>query len=191
MALHLLVVCTGNLCRSPVAEVVLRSALRGSGDSGITVTSAGTRAAVGAGMPEEAVQMALRGGANEALAREHRARALAAADLESADLVLTATRRHRADVVAERPALLRRTFTLREVGRLAPLVSGWVEGHLAEERLSSLTGLLPAARGRWPVTGAEDDLVDPYRQGAAVWRRCEQEALPAVAALIDVVVPRS
>lgn len=191
MALHLLVVCTGNVCRSPLAEVVLRSGLQHSGDSGVQVTSAGTGALVGAPMPDEAVELAVKAGGSARLAAQHRARALTPDDLASADLVLTATRQHRADVVAQRPALLRRTFTLREVGRLAPMVSGWVEGHLPEQRLASLVGQLPTARGRWPVTGGEDDLVDPYRQGAAVWRRCEQEALPALAALLDVVAPRS
>ena len=41
---HLLVVCVGNICRSPMAEALLRDALRGQED--IIVESAGLGALV-------------------------------------------------------------------------------------------------------------------------------------------------
>ncbi|MEU8222282.1 low molecular weight protein-tyrosine-phosphatase [Kribbella sp. NPDC048915] len=40
--MHVEIVCTGNICRSPMAEVVLRAKLAGAGVDGVEVTSSGT-----------------------------------------------------------------------------------------------------------------------------------------------------
>src|SRR5690606_12746543 len=48
---NILTVCTGNICRSPLAEAVLASRLA---DLDLRVHSAGTQALVGHGMPPEA-----------------------------------------------------------------------------------------------------------------------------------------
>ena len=50
----ILVVCVGNICRSPTAELLLRNAL---GPSAITVSSAGLSARVGEGGEASARQV--------------------------------------------------------------------------------------------------------------------------------------
>jgi protein-tyrosine phosphatase len=42
--MHILFVCTGNTCRSPMAEGLLREALTARGIDHVTVASAGTGA---------------------------------------------------------------------------------------------------------------------------------------------------
>ncbi len=94
--MNILLVCTGNTCRSPLAEALLRQALeaRGAGDQ-ITVSSAGTGAWEGAPASEGAYLVALENGLDLS---GHRARMLTRELVNSADLVLTMSRHHAARV---------------------------------------------------------------------------------------------
>ena len=108
-----LVVCLGNLCRSPLAERLLRSRL--ADEAAVDVSSAGVRAVVGAPMDASAaLELSRLGGDSAGFV----ARQLTAAMVTEADLVLTATRALRSKVVELAPAALRRTFTLRELAAL-------------------------------------------------------------------------
>ena len=53
--MHIIFVCTGNTCRSPMAEALLREALAARGIDSVTVASAGTGAWEGAPASEGAV----------------------------------------------------------------------------------------------------------------------------------------
>ncbi|CAN5861004.1 low molecular weight protein arginine phosphatase [soil metagenome] len=55
---NLLFVCTGNTCRSPMAEAIARGALRDRGWQHVAVRSAGIAATTGAGATEQAVDVA-------------------------------------------------------------------------------------------------------------------------------------
>ena len=96
---EILVVCLGNVCRSPLAEQVLRmrfAELLGDGSPAVRVSSAGARALVGRPMDEHAAAELRRlGGDPEGFA----ATQLTAAAAGAADLVLTATRELRSRVL--------------------------------------------------------------------------------------------
>lgn len=93
--MHILLVCTGNTCRSPMAEVMLRQALAERGADGVTVSSAGTGAWDGAPVSEGGYLVALE---HDLDLSAHRARLLTRDSVQEADLILTMSRSHRARV---------------------------------------------------------------------------------------------
>lgn len=95
MITHVLLVCTGNICRSPLAEALLVRALAERGLDGVRVTSAGTGAWDGAPASEGAYLVGLERGLDLS---GHRARLLTRELVEQAQLVLTMARHHRARV---------------------------------------------------------------------------------------------
>ena len=96
-----LFVCTANICRSPVAEVVFREWLRRTGVPGAwLVGSAGTWAVAGNTASTYSQQMAAQRGLNLA---QHRARSVEAAMLEAADVVLCMASSHREALQIEFP----------------------------------------------------------------------------------------
>src|SRR5712664_4210391 len=95
MIQNILLVCTGNICRSPLAEALLRRTLEQRGVDGVSVTSAGTGAWDGAPASEGAYLVGLERGLDLS---GHRARLLTRELVEQADLILTMARHHRARV---------------------------------------------------------------------------------------------
>ncbi len=92
---QILLVCTGNICRSPLAAALLERALRERAAAGMEVTSAGTGAWDGAPVSEGAYLVGLERGLDLS---GHRARLLTRELVEEADLILTMARHHRARV---------------------------------------------------------------------------------------------
>jgi protein arginine phosphatase len=83
--MKILLVCTGNTCRSPLAEVLLRRALKEEGVADAEVSSAGTGAFGGEPASEGSYLVALENGLDLA---SHRARAVTREMLADSDLVL-------------------------------------------------------------------------------------------------------
>ena len=83
MIRHILVVCVGNICRSPMAEALLKSALRGQ--EGITVESAGLGALGGQPASDYSIELMEERGVD---IKDHRARQIHPDMVREADLVL-------------------------------------------------------------------------------------------------------
>lgn len=177
---RILVVCTGNVCRSPFIERVLRLKLAGLD---IVVESAGTGALVGEPIdPCAAAQIRAHGADPGGYA----ARQITAGLIEEADLVLTATRRHRGEVAVISPRALRYAFAWNDFAELVRAMRAEeLDGLSQEGGLRQVVAAVAARRGSVPPRSAQEvDIVDPYRQGRAVF---EQMGEQVMAALPDVV----
>lgn len=185
-----LYVCTGNICRSPFAEVLTTHLLTEQGAEWCSVSSAGTAAVVGSGMhPSSRRELAAWDLAGEP-AEHLRARAVDRAMLAAADLVLTASPEHRAAVVRLAPATLATAFSLLEFARLAmdvdlaPLPSEPVH------RARRLVAMARARRGMTPPTSAGlDTIPDPIAGPALAHARSARICAGAVADVVDRLVP--
>ncbi|MGI3785739.1 MAG: hypothetical protein ACRYG2_33755, partial [Janthinobacterium lividum] len=90
------------------------------------------------------------------------------------------TQRQRAKAASLVPAVVRWTFTLRELARLLTDVDPAALGSgPARERLSQLVPLAGARRHYLPVPD-EDDIADPYGRDEAAYRRAFEEIADAV-----------
>lgn len=168
---HVLFVCIGNVCRSPLGERLLRARLPAAGFS---VASAGVNGLEGSVMdPGAVLELEALGGSADGFV----ARRLDDAMIQASDLVLTATSEIRSRVLAEAPGALRRTFTVREFAALLDEVHGEVGG----ADLSALVAAAAAARSRANLD--DYDIPDPYRRGQ------EQHAASAamMAAAVETV----
>jgi protein-tyrosine phosphatase len=147
---RLMTVCTGNICRSPMAEVVLRDRLEqaGLGDR-VLVTSTGVSDEEHGNPIDRRARAAL--AARGYPVPQHAARQTRAADLRDNDLVLAMTAAH--------------ARALRRLG-----------GHAPADRVVMYRSFDPAAPVV-PVGGSEQvlDVADPWYGGPEDFEHCLDE----------------
>ena len=109
----ILFVCTGNLCRSPMAAGLMRQRLAAAGlDGHVQVASAGVYAIPGRPASAYAVDVMAERGVDIS---QHRSRDLTLADIERADLILVMEEAHRRSIFHLAPQHLRKVFLLSEM----------------------------------------------------------------------------
>ena len=184
VAFHVLFVCTGNICRSPMAERLLDMRMRERGLAGVDAASAGTRAMVGYGMDVDSAHVLRTLGADS---DGHVARQLTRDMTSVADLVLTSTTAHRASVVKLDPSAMRRTFTMREFARLGGSADVGPDDGLVDR-----VAAVAARRGHAePAEPGADDIADPYGAPIQVMTERAHEVAEAVDGILQVLLPRS
>ena len=179
----IVVVCTGNVCRSPYIERRLRQELAGTA---IQVTSAGTRGLVGRDMDAGSRELLDRAGAD---VRGFAARELTAEIVGSADLVLAAAREHRSAAARLHPAALNRVQTLRD---LADLLEGVTPGDVVSlgARGDWVRQVVAAAAARRPLVPARQetvDITDPIGASPDVFARMAMEVEAALKPVVAVL----
>lgn len=189
---EVLVVCTANISRSPMAAALLRHHLGarfGEAAATIRVTSAGTSALVGE-PTDRAVAEVLRA-LRRPVPEPTPARQLDPQLVGAADLVVTMTRDQRAHVITTVPPVQRRVFTVLELARISRRLG---EDHRLPASAAPAAGLrslvtaAPAWRGPTaPRDQASDDVADVHGQKleeqVKAGRRLDEAFAALVAAL--------
>jgi protein-tyrosine phosphatase len=160
---ELLVVCTANLCRSPVVAGLLTRKFQDVVDldgRAWVVASAGTSEFRGAPEPDTLAAAARLGVDISA----HVSRRLTAADVAAADLIVTMTREHVREIVANEPTAWPKTFTLKELVRRAMAAPTAIDGFAAWR---STVAADRRAADLLTSSANDDDVVDPFRRGSA------------------------
>ena len=178
--LNILAVCTGNICRSPLAEYHLKDALD---PHDFTISSAGTHAVQNGCVSDPQIAIARHLGLTDIV--HHRATQLTRTHIAQADLILTATLGHRRSAVQIVPSASVKTFTIREFAHLC--------SHVREQDITELiaNGLvvrkIPAAavhQLRGLITPPDDvgdyDVVDPFGADEQIYETSASQLLSAL-----------
>jgi len=186
--MNILFVCTGNTCRSPMAEALLRK-LAKDANLDIEVRSAGVAASQGASISRNAVTAL----------QDHQIDAAGASstpltgwEVEWADLILTMTSGHKQHVVQQFPGSIEHTYTLKEyvemdeqvIADLITLeerIADWQMKHaLGEPIPDSDRAAIIALQQRIPSF----DISDPYGGSLGEYRHCLAEIHSALLKLL-------
>ncbi len=166
--LHVLFVCTGNICRSPIAERLAAATVLGADAPQITVSSAGVRAVVGHPIhPSAALVLEGMGGQSENFAARQFTPRIGA----GADLIVAMAVKHRDTVLQHAPALFRRTFTMSELTILV--------GELGVTTIADLSGLRAHVPQRELV-----DVADPIGRDLSTFQEVGEQIAAALPSLL-------
>lgn len=177
-----LVVCTGNVCRSPYIEFTLRRAMADS----LKIASAGTEALAGEPVDSNVATLLSAAGIN---CDGFAARQLTADMVRESAMILTATRAQRSAVVRTDASGLRKAFALADFSDIvARFDFGQLQPSFMDPPELSPLGLLVSGAARHlgratPRAAGKADIMDPFGQGHRAFRHMQQqidEVLPSV-----------
>lgn len=186
---NVLAVCTGNICRSPLIEVLMRDRLSalvtalGVTEPLVHASSSGLGALVGAPADQTVLELAREAGVDLSA---HRARQFEPSRAENAHLILAATTAQRDEIVSLAPSATTRCFSVAEFTRLlTTLGDGITAPPVLPRRPTRVSRLMQqlvdganSARQLTPPA-ASDDIDDPYRQSLDVHIRVAKEIVQA------------
>lgn len=190
---RILFVCTGNLCRSPFAELAARRLLEqrsGGRATPFVVASAGVRAATGRELDHRTVHQLRRApwGVDAPDLDAFVSRQLTMQMVEEADLILTMTAKHRAIVLDGVPQAMAKVFVLCELARIVPMVDVPLLPRSPVLRARSVVAQSRMSRSRAPLRNpTDDDIEDPIGRRARTHRRVARTIGAAVETIVNVV----
>ena len=178
--IEILIVCTGNTCRSPMAEALLRHSLDTRAIPA-TVSSAGL---LFDGEPATGTAVDTLDELGLDLHR-HRSRVITPDLVGSADLVVAMAREHVREVVIRRPDRYGRVFTLRELVRRGDEAGS----RPADESIEAWLARLHVGRRPSSHQGSSslDDIADPVGRGPGVYARTAADLGVLVTRLTDLL----
>lgn len=183
-ALSVLFICTGNICRSPLAAQVFSSQLTTLGVRGsFDISSAGTAAEIG--MPLNS-QSAKSMAGLKVEPQDHVAQQVTRSLVENANLVLVATTEHRAEIARLMPRATRYSFTMLELARIATYLQSNPEALADTAQPTDLVAKIAFAnqyRGYAPPPSAPEDIDDPWGLDQTIFDRVAAEIFESSATI--------
>jgi protein-tyrosine-phosphatase len=201
--LNILLVCTGNICRSVMAEAFLCEELAAANEGcDIVISSAGLQARDGDQPPPEVLAVMREYGLDVS---GHRARLMQRSDVEGADLILTMAMHNSSRLLTEHQDAVDRVFTLKEFVVQGEKKGAELGDEDPEKRLQELKGWirhiegLEAAPGEgnlneklrlfflhyFHIYNHDFTIDDPLGQSMDFMRRTAEEIRDAVHRLVD------
>ncbi|MFH5187626.1 low molecular weight protein arginine phosphatase [Paenibacillus sp. TAB 01] len=190
---RILFVCTGNTCRSPMAEGILRRLLQEHGLDHIEVRSAGVAAYDGSPVSSHAASILREQGAPANLTSSALSREL----MQWADIVLTMTTGHKQHAIGRFPEYIDKMYTLKEFVEDDPETAQRIaelEELTAELQLKQALDQQISKEERTRLLMLERELpdyeiADPFGGSLAMYRQCAEEIEAALLKLIRKLKP--
>jgi protein-tyrosine-phosphatase len=188
--LRILFVCTGNTCRSPLAEGLFRNMMQ-TERVDVEVRSAGVSAIGGGPISRHSAALLLEAGFQEQLSSS----ALSQEDVDWSDLILTMTMNHKGIVIQRYPQAIEKSYTLKEFVEDDPLVRAAIE---ERERLAAELQMKHALSE--PITADERkrfdqledslpdfDITDPFGGSIEAYRMTAKEIEDSLKKLLSKI----
>lgn len=167
-------VCTGNLCRSPMAEAVMRYEIERRGCD-IEVASVGTWAYFGNPATDEAIKVLEGRGIDLST---HQSRAMDPKEIRQADVIVAMTSVHRREILHVVPEVESKIVLMKELVELA------LDGGLPDGSEARVDRLLGAERPKWRRAM---DLDDPIGKPIGAYEKTVGLIEAGVGVLIDAL----
>jgi protein-tyrosine phosphatase len=178
----ILFICTANQCRSPMAEALATTWVQQHG----VVAGISSAGVLPGDVPVQpgAVRARRRRGIDWSA---HRSRQISPAYLEWAQLIVTMERTHLMHLAEISPAVVDRSFPLRELDALVALVGP----RRSDESLLAWSHRASAARLPGAVVhyGTDDDVADPMGKGNRAFRRTAEELEALIGRVLTAALP--
>jgi protein-tyrosine-phosphatase len=181
----ILLVCTGNICRSPMATGVLSKLLSDRGVQDVRVESCGVSAWDGSPPTPEAVAAMREQGIDIS---GYVARRMNRRLIESSDVILGMSSEHRDAAKRLAPSASGRIFTLKELVHLLGAANSPPEERTPEQRLQGWIEHADAVRRAHPdLELTDEDIADPLGLGLQTYRASAWELGMLCESLVDAV----
>ena len=169
-------ICTGNLCRSPMAEGLMRHQLEQRGCTEVFVSSAGTWAYDGSPATPDAVETVSKSGVDLG---DHRSRPIAMDELLAADVIVAMTSVHVRELASLAPEVIDRIVLMKELREIDPMPVP--DDASVEQRVDALL------RGKRPPRRRSLDVDDPMGLPAHAYERTARELREGIDVLVETI----